>query len=224
MSDGKLTGTTTDIVEGLKNALGVTVEIEMVPAARATEYAEKNQNVLVFTYAKTPERERAGFHFIGPVITRAHTLWKKKTTAISVKTFADVKSQNLTVGGTIGDFRSKLVKDAGVNVEEVATAELNLKKLMADRMPLMISSDFEMPALAKVAGVDIADLEPAFTFLEASSYLMFSRDVDPATLNKWQNAYASLQKTDFFTKVADKWSPVVGSPLKFAPEKGLYIH
>jgi polar amino acid transport system substrate-binding protein len=212
-----------EIVEALRNALRVTAEIEVVPTARANEYVEKTPNVLVFTYAKSPEREKAGFHFIGPVVTRTQMLWKKKGAPINVGSLADVKSQNLTVGSLIGDWRSKFLEGAGVTVSEVGTSELNLKKLMADRMPLMVSSSFDMPSIAKLVGVDMADVEPVYTIAEASSYLMFSKDTDQATLNKWQNAYIALEKTDFFTKTADKWSQILGAPLKFAPDKGFYV-
>ena len=223
MLDGKFAGTTVEIVEGLKQSMGLTTPIEVVPGARADEYVKSSPNVLVFTFAKSPEREKAGFHFLGPVVTRTQMLWKKKGAAISIGSLADVKNKNLTVGSMSADWRSKFLQDAGVTVEEVATPDLNLKKLMADRMPLMVSSSFDMPSIAKMAGIDMADVEPALTIAEAPSYLMFSKDTDQATLDKWQNAYTALEKTDFFAKVAEKWSPILGASLKFSPEKGFYV-
>jgi hypothetical protein len=76
--NGVLTGTTVDIVEALKASLGIVIPIQLVPGNRSYQAVSENPNVMAFTYGRTPEREKLGFHFIGPVITRQHALWARE--------------------------------------------------------------------------------------------------------------------------------------------------
>lgn len=76
--NGEVTGTTTAIVREILRLLDREVEIEIFPWARSMRIAQKEPNVIIFTAGKSSERINHGFHFLGPVSTRKHVLYKKK--------------------------------------------------------------------------------------------------------------------------------------------------
>lgn len=221
--DGKLTGIGVDVVEGLKKATGESATIEIMPWIRVYDTALKTPGVLVFSVAKTKERVDAGFQFIGPVVTRKHTLYKKKGDPLTLANIEDVKTKNLTVGSVRGTMRAKLLTDMGIKVDEVTSHTQNLKKLQAGRIPLVAMSDLELKTALDIAGLSTTEFEPALVFSESGSFLAFSKGTPKDVVEKWQKAYADLQKGDFFVKTARKWSSAVEAEVLFSPEKGLFI-
>jgi len=219
----KLIGTTVDIIEEIKKLLNLNVSIEVKPWARSYKIAKEEPNVVIFTAGRTQERVNHGFYFIGPVITRKHALWRKKGKTFSITSIEDIKTMNLNIGSMRGDWRTQFFKDHGVKVQEVANHELNLKKLLRGRFHLWVSSDIETPTILKKLGHDINEIEIAYVFKEASSYIMLSKDTSKDIVEKWQNAYAAIQKTDFFEKASKKWTHILGLEFGYSKEKGFFV-
>jgi len=220
---GKFTGTTVDIIEEIKKYLNLKVKIEVKPWARSYRIAKKQPDVVIFTAGRTQERVDHGFHFIGPVITRKHALWCKKGNTFGIKSIEDIKKMNLNIGSMRGDWRTNFFKTQGVKVQEVANHELNLKKLLKGRIHLWVSSDIEATPILSKLGYDMKEIEIAYVFKEASSYIMLSRDTSKDIVEKWQNAYTAIQKTDFFEKASKKWSNILGFDLGYSKKTGFFV-
>jgi ABC-type amino acid transport substrate-binding protein len=135
----------------------------------------------------------------------------------------DVKTKNLTVGSVRGTMRAKLLADMGIKIDEVASHTQNLKKLQAGRIPLVALSDIELKTASDIAGVSTKEFEPALVFSETGSFLAFSKETPKDVVDKWQKAFADLQKGDFFARTARKWSTAVEAEMFFSSEKGLFI-
>jgi len=219
----KLVGTTVDIIEEIKRYLNLKIDIEVMPWTRSYKIAKEKPNVVIFTAGRTKERIDHGFHFIGPVITRKHALWRKAGNTSGITSIQDIKSMNLFVGSMRGDWRSKFFKGQGVRVQEVGNNEQNILKLLRGRIHLWISSDIEIPPLFNKLGVDMKAIELAYVFKEASSYIMISRDTPKDMVEKWQKAYADIQKSDFFQKASKKWGDILGLKLEFSNDKGFFV-
>jgi ABC-type amino acid transport substrate-binding protein len=220
---GKFSGTTTDIVEEIKKYLNINAKIEVKPWVRSYKIAKTEPDVVIFTAGRSQERIDYGFHFIGPVITRKHVLWRKKGDSLGIKSIQDIKAMDLKIGSMRGDWRTKFFKNQGIQVQEVANHELNLKKLLKGRFHLWVSSDIEAPPILNKLGYDMNEIEIEYIFKEASSYIMLSRDSSKDFVEKWKNAYAQIQKTDFFEKASKKWSQILGFELGFTKEKGFFV-
>jgi len=220
---GKLVGTTIDIVEEIKRYLNLRVRIEVMPWTRSFKIAKEKPNVVIFTAGRTQKRIDHGFHFIGPVITRKHALWCKKEKSFNISNVKDIKTMNLSIGSMRGDWRTLFFKDQGIKVQEVANHEQNLIKLIKNRFDLWVSSDIEATPILNKLGYDIKDIKIAYVFKEAASYIMLSRGTSKDIVNKWQNAYAAIQKTDFFEKASRKWSNVLGLEFGYTKETGFFV-
>ncbi len=91
--NGKITGTTVDIVERIINDLNLNTKIQLLPTARAIDMLMKEPGIIFFTAAYTPERVQHGLQYIAPVITTRLAFYKKKGSAVKVKDLDDVKKQ-----------------------------------------------------------------------------------------------------------------------------------
>jgi hypothetical protein len=220
---GEVIGTTVDIVKEIKRVLDIDTEIEIMPWARAYDLAKTSPNVVAFTVGRTQERIDHGFHFIGPVITRKHSLWAKKDSGFSIDSIQDIKDQNFIIGAMRGDWREKYFVDEGITVDDSTTQAGGLQKLLDDKVDLWISSDIEAPRITEELDVDMEEIEMIYVFREAASYMMLSRDTPGETVKEWEDAYAEIQKTDFFEKASEKWSEALDSEVGYAKDTGFFI-
>lgn len=218
-----ITGTTTDIVYEIQKYINDDTTIEILPWVRAYAYAKEKPNVLIFTAGRTQDRINHGFHFIGPVVTRKHTLFSKKDSLISIHNFEDIIEQQLVVGAMRGDWRSKFFKNKGIKVQEVFSHELNAKKLITDRIDLWALSDLEISMVLKKSPVSMSEVKSAFVFSESPSYLMFSKDTPIEIVNQWRNGFEQIKKSEFFSSKSKKWSKELGLPISYTPSRGFHI-
>jgi len=221
--DGKVSGLVTDIVQAIQKEVGSSSAIQVLPWARAYDIAKKEPNVVIFTAAKTDERTNLGFTYLGPVFTSKNVLYKKKGSPVSVASLDELKAKKYLVGNLRGDWRTKLLTDYGIEVDEVNEVIVNVKQLSAGRIDLWASSESSAPTHLKSADMSIADVEVAFVLQVVPSYIMFSKGTPPATINQWSKALGKLQKTDVFKKAAKKWSTNLGVSFDYAPNKGFYV-
>jgi polar amino acid transport system substrate-binding protein len=219
----KFTGTSTDIVEAIEKSLGLDIPIQVIPVARALRIAEAKRNVLLYSYGRTPEREQQGFHFVGPVMTHRHFLWKRKADPTVVTNLDDVRKLGLPVACPRGDWRAQFLEADGISVVEESGHDNDLRMLLAGRVSLIVASDMQLPGIAKMIGADISAVEPVLGFAVGQSYLMFSKDTDGDILGKWQSAFVALQNSGFFAEGAEKWGQILGGDLKYSPDRGYYF-
>lgn len=221
--DGKTMGMTIDILNDLKKRIQDTTVVEVQPWARAYQTSKEKPNVMIFTMAKTPERVELGYTFLGPLMFRKHLFYKLRGSSLSVSSLDDIKQKAVDVGAMRGDWRSKALEDANIKVDLVVTHDINIKKLAAGRIPLMILSDLEIGMNAKKAGVNVDLLEPALLLKEGPSFIALSKGTAPEVVAKWQKAYDDYMKSDVPNKLAIKWGGILGTPMSFSAEKGIYV-
>ncbi len=221
--NGKISGISVDIVEEIKKYLNIQTQIEIYPWARSYHIAKNEPNIIIFSAAKTQERMKHGFHFIGPIITRKHLLWTKKENDINIRNLQDIKDKKLKLGALRGDFRYKFFKNRKFDIQEASSHEQNLKKLLRNRFDLWVSSDIEGPQVAKKLDIDIKRIKQVFVFKEASSYIMISNDTPQEIIKEWEVAFKRIQQPDFFKKKSKEWSGILGYKLGYSNEKGFYV-
>lgn len=221
--DGELSGTTVDIVKGMLKVLNQDTKIEYLPWARAYQVAKIKPDIVIFTAGRSKDRIDHGFHFIGPVISRKHVLWKRKDSAINIRGLEDIISGNWTIAGVNQDWRTILFEGRGAHIVRIASHHQGIKMLIKGRVDLWISSDLEAPSVAKEENIDMGDMEIAYVIKTAPSFIMISKDSSKEYVKSWRDAFAELQKTEFFKKIAQKWSDILDFELGYQADKGFYI-
>lgn len=224
LENGEVVGTSVDLVRELARLLDETIDIELLPPARAILIANTTANRVLFTAALTEARKAQGYHAIGPVITRKHVLYARKGRNLQLAKLGDLITQNLTVSGTDGDWRSAYLKERGVVVETTTEHLLNLKKLMVNRTDLWISSDIEAPPILAEAGVDRSEIEEVLVIRTAPSYILVSNGTAPEVLRRWRAAFRAMSSDqDFLDKVTSKWSRKLGMDFGYDRGTGFFV-
>ncbi len=221
---GEVAGITTDVVNDLRARLAEKAAIEVLPWTRVYRTALTRPNTLIFTLGKTPERAEQGLVFIGPITTRKHVIYKRSESDLRVDSLDDIKRQGLLVGGMRGDWRTALIKEHGIRVDEAVTHQRSLKLLlMGSRIDLIAMSDIEWRMHAILEGLSHDRLKPAMVISEAPAYLAFSKGTPSATVAKWQHALSDFQASDVPSRLARKWGKIIDAPMGYTPEKGFFL-
>lgn len=220
---GRLTGTSTDIVKAMQKVAGSDVQIEVMPWARGYLLAKTQPNIALFTGARTPERIALGFDFVGPLVTRRHGIYMLSEKAQKLDSLASIAARKLRIAGLRGSWRPALLAKNGIYTEETDSLEAGLRMLRAKRVDGWISSDLELPLILRENKIRHSDLKEAFLISEASSYLLISKGTGTEEVATWKDAFQKLQNTDLLMQLAKKWSGILDVPFLFSKDRGLYL-
>ncbi len=219
-ANGHPTGIAVDMVTALKDQMGLSTPIEILPWARGYKIAEAKPNILLFTAGRTQERLDAGFEFIGPAIMWTHGLLVKNGSELTIESLEDARQQGITAVGVRGSWQVKLLKKAGIQTVETSDQGTGARMLLADRVDVWITSSLQASAVLKEIGVPTSEAKTVFTVRKSPSYLMISNGTDPKLLKKWRTAYEELKQSDTLQGIAKNWSDRLGVPLTYRPEDG----
>jgi polar amino acid transport system substrate-binding protein len=215
-----LVGISVDVVNGIIAITDPGLEISVMPWARAYDMAVTQPNVALFTAGRTPQREKL-FHWVGPLTTRAHALYKKQGNSLEITKEDDLRKV-LQIGVMVGDWREKFFLSKGfTNIRSLPDHVSSLRMLMSGRVDLWVSSDLEAPMHVKQIGIEPSNIEIAYVIKHNPSYIMLSKGTDLKTVEAWQQAYASLQADGTIAKIAAKWSDKLNIDLIADPVDGL---
>jgi polar amino acid transport system substrate-binding protein len=177
------------IVEKVKeifDKLGVNVTIKILPIARGLLMVKNGEVDAYFSLKKTPERENVLLFTETPLIKQPFVFFTKKDS--NVKWFgsiADIKNYRI---GVVSQTSYGMVFDGYVkgglisNIDESQSFELNIKKLIAGRVDLVINSydvgqdlikklHAENEIIALIPPVEVINSYLAFTKVRDYSYL-----------------------------------------------------
>ncbi|GAA3948560.1 substrate-binding periplasmic protein [Allohahella marinimesophila] len=195
--DGKVSGLSTEIVQAILARANIqTTSYKVYPWARAYTLARTGRNTLIFSIARSTQREDM-FQWVGPLAPYQINLYKLRSRKdIRIE---DVQQAKLyQVGGEYLDIKQLYLKSEGFeedwNIELERTAALNVRKLFAGRIDLLPVSSTSLPFIVRKEGFDPADLEVAISLDEISSplYMAFSLDVPSDVVARAELAFRAL--------------------------------
>lgn len=182
-SDGnQVKGPIADKVINIFGKLGINVTIEILPIARGLLMVENGEADAYFSLKKTPERERNMLFTSVPLIQQPFVFFVNKNSEIRWNgNFEDIKNHKIgvvskTSYGKI--FDDSVKKGIFSNIEESQSFELNIKKLIAGRIDLVINSYDVGEHLIKKLGAEnkVITLSPPIETI--NSYLAFTKAKD----------------------------------------------
>ncbi|WP_320173152.1 ABC transporter substrate-binding protein [Maridesulfovibrio sp.] len=202
--NGRLSGFGVEVVEALKKEIGCNTAIEVMPWARGYRHLLNHPDVMLFSTARTEERENQ-FHWIGPIACYKWVFYGLKGVRHKVKTLEDAKSVS-GIGVYRNDARAQFLKSKGfTNLEVMDSQEVNFKKLLRGRVELVATSNIG------VSGFLSKDLElrkmavPVLTFHNVKLYLAISKATDLEKVLRWQKAFNTLKSRGTIRKIQEKW-------------------
>lgn len=177
------------IAEKVRNvftSLGITVRIEMLPITRGLAMVASGDVDAFFSLKRTPERDLALLFTKVPLIQQPFVFFTRRDSAIQWNGRPDdIKGYRIGVVSktSYGKIFDAYVKDGILaHIEETQSFEVNIKKLIAGRVDLVINSyDVGQYLIQKLhAEDDIVSLSPPVETV--TSYLAFTRARDYSRL------------------------------------------
>lgn len=204
--DGKLTGMDIEIVSALQKRVGNTDDIQLVPWTRGLKYLDTNPNTLLFSMARSKEREKL-YQWIGPISVSVYGFYAKSGTQVVITNLDDARKVE-SIGVYRNDVRDKFLTDHGfTNLDRTSNNESNLKKLMAGRVDIIASSALGIRAEIKLAGYTMNDVKFLYAFLKLPIYIAASRQTDPKIVATWNAALESMKKDGSLLAIFKKYVP-----------------
>lgn len=201
-------GIATEIVRSVVEDAGFKSEITAYPWPRAYKIAQKESNVLIYSMARTKEREKL-FKWIGSIAPYNVYFWKLASRKdIKFSSIEEVKKY--VVGGTNDDIKSlemiKLGFMPGKNLELVSSDEISIRKLYAGRIEVMPYDEASFYQRVKKAGYDYSKAKKMMKFEGISNelYLAASLDTSDEVVARLQNSLAHYKKNKNFRTLQSK--------------------
>jgi len=198
--EGKVIGTSTEIVQEIQKRIGDTTRIEVMPWARGYNIVQSKPNVMLYSTTRTEAREVL-FKWVGPIAKNEWVFFAKKGSGIKIASLDDAKKVG-SIGAYRDDVREQFLKEKGFTNLDTASDPLTLvKKLMAGRNDLLVSDILEGALTAKDAGFDPSELEPVFTIKKADLYCAFSKGTPDEVVAQWQKALDAMKADGTLKKI-----------------------
>ncbi len=194
---GKVTGYSTRVVEEMFRRAGVTYDLHAYPWSRAYKLAQTLPNVVVFTLARTPEREKE-FQWIGALAKRRLYLYKLAARQdIRVEHVEDAKKYWVAVNRD--DAAEKLLLGLGFaydkNLDLSPSDESSLAKLLAGRIEFITGSDYTIGYLLQKNGVETSRLQRSLPLVDQGEYFVAaSKGTPPAVVQKLRAAFEQMER------------------------------
>lgn len=205
---GKLTGYSVELVRELLGRGGHDYAMASYPWARAYRMAQQLPNVLIFSMARTAEREKQ-FQWIAPLARRQVYLYQlSKRNDINVRTLADLARYRTAVNrDDVAQTQLTALGLARAGRLDLANSELSsMRKLLVGRVDLIAGNPFSIRGLCAKAGVPESALKRTILLSDDSDYYLAASLATPAaTVEALRGQYQQLRGTPFLRELGARY-------------------
>jgi polar amino acid transport system substrate-binding protein len=206
LEDGVFTGSATEVVREILRRLNLPSDIQVMTWARAYQLALTQPNVVLFSTARTQERENL-FHWVGPIYKVRFGFYARRGSGPYPTCLADAKKVN-AIATYKDDVREQLLKSLGfTNLDSSKSPASNLKKLLSGRVDLWLYSNLGVPSIARKLGIDPGEVELVLPFKDKNVYIAISKGTPRAVVDQWQATLDKMKREGIFEKISKQWLP-----------------
>ena len=204
-AQGKLTGFTVEIVEEIQKRIGSKSAIQVVPWSRGLDMVNRNPNTLLFTMARTADRE-SSYQWIGPIASVTYELFAKADADIKINSLDDARKLSL-IGVYRNDIRDQTLTKLGfTNLDRAASNVSSFKKLMVGRVAVYTDSKLGVAGVAKAAGYQVSDVKSVFKLFDSHLYIAASKSTNKNIVSQWNEALEEMKKDKSFQRLQKKYN------------------
>lgn len=201
-----LSGVSVEIVREIQKRIGDSTRIDVFPWARAYSMATTTPDFILFATTRTPEREPL-FTWVGPILSIKWGFFAMRSKARRLCSLEEAKA-GVIIGTYKDDAREQFLKSQGfTNLESSNSQMLNIRKLKAGRIDLLVSTNIGTATMPESCGLKPGDMVNVFTFKEVELYIAFSKGSDEATMAAWQKAFDEMQGDGTLAGIQARWLP-----------------
>ena len=218
--NGTLKGFSVDLLEAITSKMGTKVtreQVHLVPWTEGYQTVLNQNNTVLFTTARLPERERS-FKWAGPIYAYTNVLFARTDREIIVKGPESLKGYR--IGVIVDDVAIQQLLDFGVNKSQLVP-ETNVSAVIAK----LNSGEIDLWAYPEAPGRYLTEQETGnyysfkvvYTLQDLEGYYVFNKNVPDSTVTSFQQALDSL-KTEKDTAGITTYERIIG---RYIPSIGL---
>ncbi|MGU5715060.1 substrate-binding periplasmic protein [Aeromonas taiwanensis] len=196
---GAPSGMAIEVLEEAARRLGETLEIELMPLARALSQTRHRPDVLLLPPARNPQRE-SQFLWIAPLLEEAFVLVSHRNHHPAPLTVADLPG--LTVGAMRGSHGQSLIPLLeGVTQELVSEEVNNASKLARGRIQGWAVAWNTARYNQQRAGLPLPDLVRGQTLQRSTLYLAASPRFSPSEAMRWRRVIQEMRQDGSLARI-----------------------
>ncbi|MEO2279648.1 substrate-binding periplasmic protein [Pseudoalteromonas pernae] len=196
--NGKVAGSSTDIVNHVLQEADIESHIRVYPWARAFHIAKRMPNTLIYSVAKTPERE-SQFHWLGKVAYfRLGFVSLTQRDDIKINKFEDAKAYRIAVQR--GDISALYLAEKQFAIVETTDIKQSYQLLISKKVDLVIDDPQYINSMSQHFNLAPTQLSfiKAIDDLSVYGYLAANKDTDPQLIKRLQKAFEIVEKTSWY--------------------------
>lgn len=209
--DGRLTGMSTEVVQAVLRHLDLQAQIQSMPWARAYDIALNDENVLIYSIARTAERE-ALFKWVGEIAPMHWYLYARPGSGIRLSSLDDARRYQIaTVMQDAGEqyLRGKGF-EIGQNLQSNNKYSYNYEKFKLGRVDLWISIELNALYLIRQAGEKPEEMVvPVLSLPDLGEggglNMAFSRQTPDELVERFRRGLDSIHRDGTYAAIARKW-------------------
>lgn len=209
--NGKVTGMSTEVVEAVLRQADLPGTIKSMPWARAYDIGLHGDNVLIYSIARTAEREEL-FQWVGSIAPSRLFLYSVASRPIHLQTLDEARHYQI---GTVKDDVSEqyLVSKGfvvGQNLQSSNKYESNYEKLKLGHVDLWVSNEMNAHYLARTSGADpdvmlVPSLPLDELSLKDGLFLACSLATPAETVQRLRVALKAIQDNGVYAEIVARW-------------------
>lgn len=201
-ADGTVAGEATVLVRKVMEASGLKYRITIVPWARAVRYTETADNVLIYSIARIPNREKR-FQWLVPLAFDNYRLFSRKD---DMRSFSrdKLKAGHFSVICVLGDISCTLLQNSGIPEPSIIRSpDLDqpgtLKMVEAGRVDLFPGSMINYKTERQHEGAWRGKFKPAYDLeVGLTLYMAGGANFKPELAEKIRASYDALVNANDF--------------------------
>jgi len=207
---GAVTGLSTDVLRAALAAVGLRGTPQVMPWARAYDTALNGHSVLIYSIARSAQREKL-FKWVGAVAPTHWYLMSLSTRHLQLKSLEDARRYQIA---TVNDEASEQMLIAehfviGANLQSSGKYALSYEKLKEGRVDLWATTDLNAYYLARQAGDDPARLlEHSLALRELDGdglAIAFSANTPDELVERVRKGLEIVKKNGTYDELLKKW-------------------
>ena len=201
---GEIAGSSTQVVKKVLDKANIEYDIRLYPWARSYEMALSNDNTLIYSILRTPNREKL-FKWVCPISGEVNLfLYKlKKRNGLTINNIEEAKNYN--IGVTRNDFPHVRLKQLGFKDAQLFLSpkdKSNIIMLLNERIDFVVESKETMETVLTETQFSMADVVPVIplnTQVENVNCMAFSLKTEDKIVESVRQALKEYNATYYFS-------------------------
>ncbi len=204
LHDGRPRGLSVEIVQEILRRIGQPDTIALVPWARGYKLALSEADTALFSATRLAQRESL-FEWVGPLYRQHWGFYGWKGRTVDITGMAAAKKVG-RIGTYHQDAKMQYLQAQGFeNLVPTNKNITNLMHLKQGNIDLWVSSDFNMPHLARQAGLSPGQLELVYTVDSVGNYIAFSKKTSAHVIRLWQAVLDEIKSDGTYARICRKY-------------------